>query len=1239
MGFGLLVALGLALLFPFRGLELEIGRTAARPDALQIAYLEAWLTVRPDRAQLRYLLAQQLVAADDLDRARGHLRELLADGTDPKLRDRAQLLDLDIALREVQALSLGHPDRPGRLEALRSQLRALLARDQPPDLGLELAQRAALIGATDVAIDWYERLLARPPALPVAVWEAAATHALQWGEYGLAARLLMQARTAAVTPAEQRRLFIAALRTLQAAGRFDEALALAERHLGALAGDTVTLEFLTRFALAANRPDIAQRYAILLLRISLLPAAIERWQRAGQGVPAAWWALRERIVPRVVTVQAEVRPDRADHERTARLPFDDALYTLSYDVFIANGNLGDALVVARSAVRQVPRDLAWRRRLAQVAEWSGLPQLALEQWHAIARATGEAAAWAQVRRRAAQLHATDLWVEALEVATGRRPGDATTMRELAAAYEELGEPEKALALLQPALAEADRSAARRERLERLAALAERTGDLTTQRAALQALLQIEPHPDYALRLAAVEYARGDEGAAFAALALAQSRAQADIARHPDYWQTYAELARVTGRRDEALRAYRLLLAAGASGEDVLVNAAGLLEDEDPREAARLYDHAWQRFGRAEFATQALYLLLRAGDMPAVQAWLARLTPSQLARLEADARFLVQRATVRLADGQLRGARADAQRAFALQPGDASIEALLVWTLIAARDAPALRALLAASAHAGGDEPLLWGPFAAGWLALQEPRRAIHFLRLQARSGGDPLWMLSYADALDQLGSRDLAWTVRRHVWRRRAATEAAARDPQERLDLQRRLVPLAAALVGGDAARARFDALLASDPRAASGPTREVALAYWGAREHSELAQAWLLGQYAQALERPAWAGLAVALAAHDGERIETLLDTVADWLPAADRMEAAQRVGRTAQAQSLAFDALAALPDHDDLHRRLTDLVAGDRAATAPQFAGAGWRSFRQSPIDETTWLADGSVRITPRIGLGAALAQTTRSTIDPAQLVNPPRHDTTAQLDLAYDLGAESAARLWLQQREGLAREWGWRAQGEWRAVPRLSLTAIAGQGQPATDNAYLRVGAVRDLLSVAATGRISQREFVSATLETSRFDAQGGGAIGDGQVIRIEAGHRLRSEYPDLSVRLTYSDLRYSAAPGIAQEMLPLLPPAVRAGATNALLLPASTQQVGAALVFGETARERYTRAWRPYGLLGVTEDRLSGTDYAWLIGATGSVFGGDELSLTASAGSGLGVQVVPFRAYGLRYRWMF
>jgi len=453
------------------------------------------------------------------------------------------------------------------------------------------------------------------------------------------------------------------------------------------------------------------------------------------------------------------------------------------------------------------------------------------------------------------------------------------------------------------------------------------------------------------------------------------------------------------------------------------------------------------------------------------------------------------------------------------------------------------------------------------------------------------------------------------------------------------LLPLAALLATGDAARAQLHALLAADPHAGRSPSREAVLAYWIGREQVEVADAWLLAAYAETLARPAWAELSAALASNDASRLQRLLDTQADWLPLHDRIEAADRAGRTAPAQTFAFDALAALPDSDELHQRLVDRVAGSRIATAPQFAGFTLRSLRQRPLEERTAAAEASVLLGPRLRLSAAQTLTTRASTDAAQWVDPPQRDRSTRLELGHDFGGERTARLTLHQRDSLMRAEGWRVDGHWRAHPRLWASAAVGQGQPAADNAILRAGGERDLVRFDLYARPSLREFAALSYEAARLHAQDGGAVGSASALRVEVGHYVRVDYPDLSLRLGLTDLDYRPAPGVAQALLPLLPAAARAGATNARLLPAATTQIGLVLAVGEGARERYTRAWRPFAAFGVFDQRAGGSGSLWTVGASGSLFGTDRLSISAAGGSGVGAQPEPFLDFTLRYQWMF
>lgn len=1234
VGLGLLVAGGLALTFPYRSLESRIARETRAVDPLRIEYLRLWLRVRPEEHGLRMLLARQLAEIGDYAGARAELRALPRH-TDPQAAARMALLELDIGLREAHALAHDDARRERLLAELRAQLDAMTRTAWPASMEVELAERAAQAGAFDAAAFWHERLLARDVQLSANAWEAAARRMAALGASELAARLYFRAQSVATRRDEKRRLFVAALRTLEGAGLYDAALAAAEVQLGVLGNDTATLEFLTRFALAANRPDVAQRYATRLLRLSLAPAAIAAWQaRFAAPVPREWIALVDE--PRLVRTQADsAQPD--DRLPEPKLPFDDRIYTLSYEVFLANRNLKDALAVAQSAVRQAPRNAKWRLRLAQVADWSGNAALALEQWHAYARLTDDAAGWREVLARAPQVFDYTRWTEALERELRRQPDDPSTgsaqaldtLRKLVLAHELLGEPERAIALLR----RYERGPHRRAVLDLLADLAERTGDDALRRATLQALAREDAgNVGYAMRLAAAEVQRGDTAAAFAALAAVAARAGA---QEGDFWDAYAELARQTGREHEAIRAYRKLVESGAAEERHYTALSELLERDAPREAAALAAQAYRRFANPYLARRALYLYQRAGDAAATRAFLADLTDAQRSALAQDAHFLYQRALFEFADGRPAAALADARAALRLQPDNVEFRALAVWSLIALRDAPALRATLRAWANVATDAGELWAPFAAGWLALQEPAQALRYLRLKVKTSRDPLWWLNYADALDQAGAADAAWRVRRHAWLELPRAARAADDERLR-EIETRRVALATAFEPSDAGRARMFALL-QKRRGEGGmdaAAREAALGYWIGRGGAEIAQAWLLATYANALERPAWARLSVALANDDRAELQTLLDTLADWLPAADRIEAAQRAGRVTVAQTLAFDRLALQPAHDDLHQRLVALTT-----TVPPYAGFGWNAFRQRPLRERAWVVDGAANVSPRLQLGVAVHEVARESTDAAQLVGVPATERLQSLSARYEIAGNGELRAQVSARDGFGTAIGLALQGERDVAPRLRLGLRLGFDDAATDNALLRIGGRRDTLGATAYARLSHREFAAASFEANRYAALDGGTVGRGRIARIEVGHLVRTEYPDLTLRASAADLRYSPQTGLEARLATLLPPAARADATNAALLPASTTQFGVGVALGDSARSGYARAWRPWAAAALLHDRTSGANTEWQLGIGGSAFGADRLEFAAAGGSTRGADTAPYRQLSVRYRWLF
>ncbi|MDC6240919.1 signal peptidase, partial [Ralstonia solanacearum] len=263
---GGLVALALAMMFPRERLETRL-LEGGKVDALSMAYLEAWLRVRPNDGEFLAVLAAQYVRTGRLDEAEAMLARMR--GLHSKALDREALL-LDIAIHEQRAYALqpGDPHRKAYLDGLRGLLgQALGYRWNASELEI-LASQARGLDAGAVAAQFY-RLLSKQDPAHAAQWQSrSAEIALGVGNYRESAAANFAAQAAATSLDERRRYFISGLKALQAGGLLEDAMDEAERRVGPLIDDPETLRFLTRLAMACNRADLADRYARRLLHLS-----------------------------------------------------------------------------------------------------------------------------------------------------------------------------------------------------------------------------------------------------------------------------------------------------------------------------------------------------------------------------------------------------------------------------------------------------------------------------------------------------------------------------------------------------------------------------------------------------------------------------------------------------------------------------------------------------------------------------------------------------------------------------------------------------------------------------------------------------------------------------------------------------------------------------------------------------------------------------------------------------------
>jgi predicted Zn-dependent protease len=1197
----------LAIVFPAGTLEKEL-RGNAGPDPVAAEYLENMVRGRPEDTALRVALARQQAELGRIEQALATLDPLTA-ADDAAIRRDALRQRFELLRTHAFAQPEGSPARSAALGRARAALSTLAREDADTATLAALAQQAAAIGDAGTTAALYARLAQRADASADMLARGAAA-LLAEGDYRAAAKLHFLAQERAPSREARRDQFLAGVAALQAGNLLGEALDAADAHLGDLAGDDHTLMTLARLALAANDTARAQRYARALMRMGDAVQA-----------PALLRALHALFGALVASAHAA-------EPAVALRPYDEAIYRLAFDVFVGGGQLDDAYRVAAAAVRQRPDDLVWRERLAQVAEWSGRPVEALEQWTFLAQ-RGSDRARQGVLRLAPGLNADDALL-AVWLATARtRPLTREESLRVAALFETLGEPREAIAFFEAQ----ERRRPDAVNLELIAALNERSGRVPEAIAAYERLAAVQPLDDAGtLALTGLHMKRGDFQRAFDVLAQRRSQAGDD----EEFWRLYGELAWQLQRDDAAGDAYARLAKRGQARAFELQRLVNLLRRDRPQDAARLAEAGWTRFADPLLLLAALDLHAQRGDGVSQDRLFAALAPADDARFAGQPYFFLLRANRQVARGRIAAAEADFGRALAMAPSDPSVRASWLWFLVEHGRPQALRAAMRETVPLARTEPQFWAPLAAGHLALGEPAAALGWLRRELASRqNDYLWLLTYAEALEQDGQAGMAARVRRHAWHTLRA--AAAQD--KRL-LENREATIAAARLAltqapGDPAAAAIRLVLRQDDavptadrpvaaRAQDAAARELVLSWALSGETNDAARAWMWREYGRRLARPAWAEAALALEDNDFETMDRLLADAR--APVESRVEMARTMGRYRTAQTLGFAAATTRDRDDDLHTGLAD----DLRRTAPSLV------LRQTMFDYRPLRGDNTFVAAPlwlgeRLRLAPFYSLTLQSSRDEDVLTRVPSRDQHAGLALLWR-ERRHQTELVVGQRDAADRfGTGMLLHGR-DLSRRLRGTLRLALNDRASDTAALLVGGMKDEARGTLQYAFSKREYATLGASLQRFDTQAGTRLGDGDRIDLEVGHRLRTEYPDLLVRAYAAHQRYRPEGATDAVGARLNPDGTIPDAT--FFLPQSFSYYSATIGFGEYLRgqpfqwdrfgeEPFSRALRPFASVGIGYNTITGTGFNGLVGIAGSVLGSDQLALyflTTQGGTG-------------------
>lgn len=1193
LGLGLLCAGTLALVYPGQSLMRLL--QSSSDNALAIDYLRHLVYLRGGDIGLRLMLAQRYLRIGEQQKA--------LDALGPAQSPEADALRLRIwKQRWFDARALRKPTQEAQA---RQALLALLQRTTPKTFadwrdtlvllqGLDAPQQVQRLAGM------VTRFLPLPPAA-----------ALQ------AAQLLVGLHADALAAHV---LFASA----QAPNAFAERLRLIEVAAKALLASDQPAEAYARTAAAVQAQPVSAEMAWFLVRLALgagLPGDAARWLRQAVPLDAPAGQLAQTLsAPRL---------------------------ELAWQVLLAAGDLRGAVRLADAALAKQPGNRAWAERRAQVLEWSGQPDAAMQQWIALLRAQFSRHALDELHRLALALYSSRGMDEYWELRAAHGTLTAAEWLQYAQALEVRGHPERAVRILRQAAVKEPAVLPALAWL--LGNLGEVDASLSTYAEALRrGTLDLRASIDYATALLragrfeqaqqvleATQHLRSsvDCGAAPSSTTPVEGRATAappcsDAALRAAHQGLLGDLAWDRGAQHSAESAYRSIWDDSALRDRIkpyqlqrLVILTQKLQGETA--ALRLLPQAWAQAPSEALGLLWLRALVHAPTPQGIDAWQRAVLGSQAgAALRDQPQMYAARAQVWRALGRTDLALADLRTALRLSPDDADDQIALLWMEIDANALDALRQDMARYARSLQRLPDGLDVLSAAAQTLGENAAALRYAKqLYPRKKTDALWLLNFGDLLAQAGDDRRAQAADDQAWAllQQPRTPAAPGEPPEQgLDDLLARLRLSHGRLDGAGQQALL-AQLRSKLRGGSLTGEQTlqanaAIADWLLRLDTDSAARWWLARRVLTPAARQSIALQMALRDHDRETVDRLLrQGAARHLLPQDRPEAERVAGKPLTALAAAERVLETAAERGQdgpalqaLARQTAErqLALAHRATTTLEHRQID-DVVRQGPVLRLSLQLGGQWRLQVQ-----ASRETLRSEA-PAALAGVPATWNDAQIGAQWQ-GERAQLGVTLTHNIAVGTLDGWRIDAAAQLPSDVRAELQAEHNAVADESGPLQIAGGRDRLQLRLSRDLG-RAWASVSTAVMAYDTRRGDPLGHGASTQFELGLWFRREQPDLSVKLLGYSTHFSAN---ADPPLPSYAALVPGGAApNArFFIPAGDDAIGLGFGFNIAHSDAYTRRWMPYAEVDVLQSRRLGLTNNLNLGVHGPVLGPDRLSLS-------------------------